>query len=250
MQTLTKTFAELSIGLAVFDGNRQLVLFNPALTDLTGLRVDFLSCRPSLMDFFDRLRDNQVLPEPKSYATWRSQISGIIDSTEHGHYSESWSLPTGLTYRVTGKPHADGSVAFLIEDISDEMSLTRRYRTQLDMRQSALDHISEAVAVISPGGVVVFSNEAFSSVIGKRPDESLTEIRANTLLDACRKQFPHPSFWEEALDLVEHRKDARQLETVMACGAVCRLERLRGRFFFVGIRESRRETARARVLSA
>jgi PAS domain-containing protein len=37
VQTLTKTFATLSIGLAIFDRNRQLMLFNPALIDLTAL---------------------------------------------------------------------------------------------------------------------------------------------------------------------------------------------------------------------
>ncbi|MDQ7071989.1 MAG: hypothetical protein Q9M48_14880 [Rhodobacterales bacterium] len=42
VQTLTKTFAHLSIGLAIFDRNRQLALFNPALIDLTALPADFL----------------------------------------------------------------------------------------------------------------------------------------------------------------------------------------------------------------
>ena len=67
IQTLTKTFADLATGLAVFDRHRQLVLFNPAMIDLTGLTAEFLSARPNLMEFFDRLRDKQVLPEPKNY---------------------------------------------------------------------------------------------------------------------------------------------------------------------------------------
>ena len=40
MQTLTKTFAQLPIGLAIFDSSRILQLFNPALLDLTGRRKD------------------------------------------------------------------------------------------------------------------------------------------------------------------------------------------------------------------
>ena len=62
VQTMTKTFAQLSIGLAIFDRNRQLALFNPALIDLTSLPPDFLSCRPSLSSFFDRLRDQHMMP--------------------------------------------------------------------------------------------------------------------------------------------------------------------------------------------
>ncbi|MFV2034803.1 MAG: hypothetical protein ACC631_06795, partial [Halocynthiibacter sp.] len=55
VQTLTKTFAHLPIGLAIFDRRRQLALFNPALTDLTTLPVDFLSSKPTLHAFLDRL---------------------------------------------------------------------------------------------------------------------------------------------------------------------------------------------------
>lgn len=48
VQTLAKTFAQLSIGLAIFDRNGQLALFNPALIDLTELPAEFLSGRPTL----------------------------------------------------------------------------------------------------------------------------------------------------------------------------------------------------------
>src|SRR6056300_594248 len=65
VQTLTKTFATLSIGLAIFDRNRQLVLFNPALVDLTTLPAEFLSARPNLLSVFDKLRDRHIMPEPK-----------------------------------------------------------------------------------------------------------------------------------------------------------------------------------------
>jgi len=69
VQTLAKTFAHLATGLAIFDRNRQLVLFNPSLFDLTELRPEFLTARPNLFSFFDQLRDNQIMPEQKNYAS-------------------------------------------------------------------------------------------------------------------------------------------------------------------------------------
>ena len=77
MQTLTKTFAHLPIGLAIFDSRRQLQLFNPALLDLTGLPPDFLSLRPSLVSVLDALRDRNMVPEPKDYRDWRRQITDL-----------------------------------------------------------------------------------------------------------------------------------------------------------------------------
>ena len=48
VETLTETFAHLPIGLAVFDKNRRLGLFNPALTDLVKIDAVWLAGRPSL----------------------------------------------------------------------------------------------------------------------------------------------------------------------------------------------------------
>ncbi|MDX5402090.1 MAG: PAS-domain containing protein, partial [Rhodobacterales bacterium] len=111
VQTLTKTFAQLSIGLAIFDRKRQLALFNPALIDLISLPAEFLSARPNLLSFFDRLRDRQIMPEPKNYRSWRDQIADLVAAADNGQYLETWSLPSGLTYRVSGRPHPDGAVA-------------------------------------------------------------------------------------------------------------------------------------------
>ncbi len=51
VQTLAKTFAHLATGLAIFDRNRQLVLFNPSLFDITELTPEFLTARPNLFSF-------------------------------------------------------------------------------------------------------------------------------------------------------------------------------------------------------
>lgn len=164
VQTLTKTFAHLPIGLAVFDRNRQLVLFNPALVDLTNLPSEFLSARPNLLSFFDHLRENRMIPEPKNYQTWRAQLADVIAAAKNDRYSENWNLPSGLTYKITGRPHPDGAVAFLIEDISAEISLTRRFRSELELSQSVIDSLDDAVVVFSQLGVMTFCNKAYRAM--------------------------------------------------------------------------------------
>ena len=78
LQTLTRIFAHLPIGLAVFDRDHRLVLFNPALIDLTGLQAEFLSARPNVMSVFDSLREGRMMPEPKNYKGWREHLTGLI----------------------------------------------------------------------------------------------------------------------------------------------------------------------------
>ncbi|WP_282092801.1 PAS-domain containing protein [Epibacterium ulvae] len=183
VQTLAKTFAQLSIGLAIFDRNRQLVLFNPVLIDLTALPASFLSSRPNMLTFFDRLRDQRMMPEPKNYSSWRHQMADLLEAAAEGRYQETWSMPSGSVYAVSGRPHPDGAIAFLFEDITAEITLTRQFRSELEVGQSIMDHMDEAIAVFSKDGTMSFSNEVYHKMWNMDPDSSFAKV---SIVDACR----------------------------------------------------------------
>lgn len=207
VQTLTKTFAQLSIGLAIFDRKNQLALFNPALVDLTGLRAEFLSARPTLQTFFDRLRETRRMPEPKNYANWRTAIAELISAANDGRYEETWSLDSGQTFRVKGRPHPDGATAFLIEDISAEVSLTRNFRAELELGQSMLDTLDDGIAVFSGSGILTFSNAAYQKLWNVDPESSFADMTIyDAILDWKRKSAPN-LMWQEIEDFVRNLGD-------------------------------------------
>ena len=209
-QTLTKTFAELAIGLAIFDRSRQLVLFNPALLDLTNLPTDFLTSRPSLVSFLDRLRENRVMPEPRDYRTWRTAIAELEAAAADGTYSETWSLPDGQTYHVTGRPHPDGAVALLFEDISAEMSLTRRFRAELEQSQAVIDAVSEAVAVFSPAGQLIMSNDAYRELWQTDCDTSLEPIGLTEATRAWHQLTAPTPIWGDFREFAQTAQDREE----------------------------------------
>jgi PAS domain-containing protein len=202
VQTLTKTFAQLSIGLAIFDRKRQLALFNPALVDLTRLRAEFLSGRPTLMSFFDGLRENRRMPEPKNYGDWRQRIADLIAAAADGRFEETWSLETGETFRVKGRPHPDGATAFLIEDISAEVTLTRNFRAELELGQSLLDQIDDAIAVFSASGVLSFCNAAYRDLWSVNPDASFVDVTITDSVDVWKRQAAPNPMWPDVEEFV------------------------------------------------
>lgn len=202
VQTLAKTFAQLSIGLAIFDRNGQLALFNPALIDLTALPADFLSGRPTLMSFFDRIRENRRMPEPKNYQSWRHQITEVIAAATDGRYQETWTLETGQTFRVNGRPHPDGAIAFLIEDITAEVSLTRNFRAELELGQSLLDTFDDALVVFSASGVLTFSNHAYHEMWGVDPDNSFADVTIADSVAEWTRQCKTGANWTGLADFV------------------------------------------------
>ena len=207
MQTLTKTFAHLHVGLAIFDAQRQLQLFNPALLDLTGLPVDFLSMRPSLLSVLDAMRDRNMIPEPKDYRGWRRQLVELEKAAASGLYEETWSLPGGQTYRVIGRPHPNGAIALMIEDISGEMLRTRRYRADLELGQSVIDQMDEAIAVFSEGGQLVMSNACYSQIWSGDPSTTLEEASLWTLCAQWRGQSAPSPIWGQLEDFAAGQGD-------------------------------------------
>jgi PAS domain-containing protein len=198
MQTLTKTFAHLPIGLAVFDRNRKLQLFNPALSDLTGLQPEFLTGRPSLVSFLDTMREKSMIPEPKDYRSWRKQMVEMEAAASSGVHEETWSLPSGQTYRVIGRPHPNGAVAFMFEDISNEVLRTRRYRADLELSQAVIDKLDEGIAVFSGAGSLVMTNAAYAALWQHNPSAELADVAAAVMVRHWQAMSAPTPLWSSA----------------------------------------------------
>ncbi len=207
VQAMAKTFAHLPTGLAVFDQTRHLQSFNPALADLTGLSPEFLSRRPSLIAMLDGMRDRNMVPEPKDWKGWRHQIADMERAAASGQFEDTWALPGGQTYRVSGRRHPDGGLALMIDDISSEIIRSRRYRADLELSQRVIDTLDEGIAVFAPTGQLVMSNIAYSALWGHDPGERLAPMGFTQLAAHWRSLSAPATFWTEAEDFAARLED-------------------------------------------
>jgi PAS domain-containing protein len=225
--TLSKTFAALPIGLAIFNRSRELAMFNPALVDLMTLPVDFLISKPTLASFLDRLREMQMMPEPKDYKSWRQRVSDLVAEARNGTYEDKWTLPGGQTYRVTGRPHPDGAVAFLFEDISTEIGLARQHRAEIETAQAALDAMPSAVAVFSTAGVLTLSNAPYRQLWSSRDGSDVTNMSVYDAIDTWRAASAPSVVWDDIRAAVGHAgaRDATQSHITLQDGRAlaCRI---------------------------
>jgi PAS domain-containing protein len=215
VQTLSKTFATLPVGLVVFDRKRELVLFNPALVSVSTLDPGFLSRRPTLRAFLDQLREVQRMPEPRDYRSWREEIALLEQGAEADRYHEIWTLPSGETLRVTGRPHPNGAIAFVFEDISQEVSLTRRFRTDLDLDICILDDLPAGLIVFDRDGEVLRTNAAYRALLRDRFDGAVDKVAALDKTEATltemtlvwQEVFLPSGLWGEIRQFVRHETD-------------------------------------------
>ncbi len=207
VQAMAKTFAQLATGLAVFDHSRHLQSFNPALADLTGLSPEFLSRRPSLIAMLDGMRDRNMIPEPKDWKGWRQQLADMERAAASGQFEDTWALPGGQTYRISGRRHLDGSLALMIDDISTEIIRSRRYRADLELCQRVVDTMDEGIAVFAATGQLVMSNTAYAALWGHDPGEQLAPIAFGQIAAHWRAMSAPSMLWSEAEEFSARLED-------------------------------------------
>jgi PAS domain-containing protein len=202
VQTFGRIFAQLSTGLAIFDSSHRLSMFNPALIELTNLTPEFLSSKPSMQMFLDSLREARLLPEPKDYVKWRDQFPLNDAAKQDVKYCENWEIADGQTFKVTGQPNRDKSYAFFFEDISADVSLTRRFRSDIETGQGVLDALPEAIAVFSANGTLVMSNKSYARLWDVDHDSMLQTHDLRAEMQTWQRQCAAAPLWSELRDFI------------------------------------------------
>ncbi|MEM9044022.1 MAG: PAS-domain containing protein [Pseudomonadota bacterium] len=200
IQTMTETFAHLTVGLAIFDQNHRLVLFNPAVAEMWGIDAVWLARRPQLREILDRLRSNRRLPERGDYHAWRDKLLGLFADPDAVNYEESWDLASGVRYRVMARPHPHGALAFVFDDVTEQVQLETRYRHMDDLLTRALERLDEGLIVFGADGLLRYVNSAFHEIFGT--DEELVGPgrHARDVFGLCARLSIEADPWQEAVE--------------------------------------------------
>ncbi len=107
-------------------------------------------------------------------------------------------------------------MAFLFEDITAEITLTRRFRSEMDLMQSILDKLADAIAVFSDDGTLALTNLAYQELWGETDE---TGFAPATVLDVTRNWQEHCAATPvlgEVRDFVEMRDNRTQWSAAMS----------------------------------
>lgn len=197
LQTLTRIFASLPIGLALFDAERRLQVFNPALVDLTRIDPLALVTRPGFEQFLHMLREKRMLPEPKDFHSWRQEIMAMEKAAESGEYMEEWCLNGGRTFQVRGRPQPNGAIALFIEDVTTEATLTRNFRSEIEVMHQVLDALDEPVAVFGLSGQALVANSPYVEMWEQDPCGALTPSSLADAIAVWTERCEPSAFWHQ-----------------------------------------------------
>lgn len=103
---------------------------------------------------------------------------------------------------MIGRPHPDGAVAFLIEDITAEVAMTRNFRAELELVQSLMDTFEDALAVFSSSGVLTFCNAAYGQLWKIDPESTLVDVTIVDSIKVWQSQCRPDPAWGDMRDFV------------------------------------------------
>jgi signal transduction histidine kinase len=202
VQTMTGTFASLNVGLAIFDRNQTLALFNPALVRMWQADPAWLAQRPSLREIIDSLRVNRRIPEMPDFHDWRRRLNDLFENTETADYEELWHLANGSDIRVLARPHPHGSLAFVFEDVTERLRVGQQYRHSIDLRRATLDRLDEGLAVFGPDGLLQLVNVAFHEIWGTDAEIVRPSMHAGELLPLVRGLTVETDVWRQLMTYI------------------------------------------------
>lgn len=220
VQTMTETFAHLTVGLAIFDRNQTLALFNPALVQLWQVEPSWLAGRPSLRVIIDELRATRRLPDMQDFHKWRSKLLGLFENTEAAAYEELWHLSDGSNIRVLARPHPHGSLAFIFDDVTERMRLEQRYRHSIDLRRATLDRLTDGIAVFGANGILQFVNQAFHDIWDTDSESVYPAMHARQLVGLCEDLTVETEVWRRLHSFItgDERRRAWTARLTMGSG--------------------------------
>lgn len=117
-------------------------------------------------------------------------------------------MPDGQTYRVTGRPHPDGALAFLFEDITAEVSLTRHFRAEIETGQSVMNALPDAIAVFSPSNTLVMTNAAYDEIWQRDDEPQMLVHDLRSALRIWKARCGPSSLWQDVENFGQMRRDS------------------------------------------
>ncbi|KZM38282.1 PAS-domain containing protein [Bartonella bacilliformis] len=208
-QSHHETLDQISTAVAIFDSNQKLKFCNHAFRILWPLESSFLESEPSHTLLLERLREKGFIGEHPDWRAWKEELL-----TSH-HQIESnpkiWNLPNGCTVRVMSRPHPQGGITWLYENLTEKIDLERRYNTLIKIQGETLDKLSEGVVVFGTDGRLCLSNPALSK-LWSLPYNLLVEGTHITQLQTHCSALTVGEEWKQFTQLITgfaEKRDAR-----------------------------------------
>jgi signal transduction histidine kinase len=212
---------KMSAGVAQFDADRAISFANLPFQRIFGFREEWLGAKPEFARVFERMRDNNKLPEVRDFPQWRAERENWFLSAVP--VEENWLLLDGTHLRLLAQPTPDGGLILIFEDRTEQAQLASARDTLLRVRTATFDNLFEAIAVFASDGKLSIWNRRFGEIWGVEEAVLAKHPRFDELLASIAGQLQKASqvsILRELLQMTISSREPRRSQIRFADGRV------------------------------
>ncbi len=182
MQPAHYLLNKLSIAVALFDSNAELVFYNKALINLWKLPESFLQDKPSIVEFFEVIREKGVMPEKNNFREFCSSMHKIATSPKEHYKKDTILLPNGV-YLQEILNKEDNYLSISWEDISETSDMVRNLSNYKNLYTRLIEKNPKPLIVISSNGIIESYNSKFLETFNINSEALDNQIHSRDLLN-------------------------------------------------------------------
>ena len=185
----------LSTPLAYFGADTTLQLFNQAYVKLYDLDETWLYTKPTLGEILEILRKTRKIPEYTDFPKFKTERLDFF-RTLMEPFEELLHRPDGQVVRVMIAPHPLGGLLYLFDDITETLTLERKYNTLMAVQKQTLDQLYEGLTVFGSDHKLRLSNPAAGRIWHLSDEDRQPGCHLSEILKKIGPFFQNKHEWE------------------------------------------------------
>ncbi|MBM3560661.1 MAG: PAS domain-containing protein, partial [Alphaproteobacteria bacterium] len=195
--------------VAIYGADTRLKFYNSAYARLWDADADWLDSEPTLGEELKSLYERRRLTEQVDFRAWKVEQQQLFASLV-APVEEPVHLPDGRTLRRRATAHPFGGLMMVYEDVTDSLTLERRYNTLIEVQRRTFDNLYEGIALIAADGRLKLCNSAYARLWQFSERDLLGEPHIAELTAKQRHFWPDDADWPALADSIVDTVTSRE----------------------------------------
>jgi signal transduction histidine kinase len=200
----------VSLPVIIYNNNKQVEFFNNPFIEMFELDPAWLETKPTFSEVLEELRAKRKLPDTEDFQSYKMRrlacFNNLLEPIEDIAY-----YPDGRTVRMVTAPYHNGGLMITLNDITDWLTLERRYNTLLAVHRQVADNLFEGLAVFGTDNKLQLYNSAFCNMWKYTEEELVPPPHLDSVIDKIKTRIDYQHY-DANWDNFKHRIRAKIID--------------------------------------
>lgn len=183
----------ISLPVIIYNTNKQVEFFNNPFIKMFELDPAWLETKPTFIEVLEELRAKRKIPDTEDFQVYKNRrlacFNNLLAPIEDIAY-----YPDGRTVRMVTAPYHNGGLMITLNDITDWLTLERRYNTLLAVHRQVADNLFEGLVVFGSDHKLQLYNSAFCRMWDYNEADLSPPPHLETIIDKIKTRIDYEHY--------------------------------------------------------